>query len=70
MIKVKEKIVINEKGEKSSVLLDIKEYRKLLKYIEDLEDVVAYDKGKKESGGVISFEQAVKDIEKKYGTHL
>ncbi len=70
MIKVKEKIVIDEKGEKASVLLDIKEYKKLMKYIEDLEDVVAYDRGKKEGGKVIPFEQAVKEIEKKYGTKL
>jgi hypothetical protein len=70
MIKVKEKIVLDEKGKKSSVILDIKDYEKLIDYIEDLEDVVAYDRAKKAGGEIIPFELAVKEIEKKYGTSL
>ena len=38
---LKAKIITDEKGKKSSVVIDLKDYKNLLDYIEDLED--AYD---------------------------
>ncbi|MDP2167590.1 MAG: hypothetical protein Q8J64_04575 [Thermodesulfovibrionales bacterium] len=70
MLKVKKNIVIDEKGRESSVLLPIKDYKKLVEYIEDLEDVAAYDKGKRAGGEIVPFERAVREIEKKYGKLL
>ena len=66
MISLKKKYIINEKGERVSVLLDIKEYRKLLKSLEELESIRAYDRAKSSGDKVIPFEQAIKEIEKKY----
>jgi hypothetical protein len=68
MIKVKEKIVLDEKGRKVLVILDAKDYKRLLNYIEDIEDVIAYDKAKLTKSKVVPFEQAVKEIETKYET--
>ena len=70
MIKVKERIVLDEKGRKVSVILNVKDYKRLLDYIEDIEDVIAYDKAKSAKREVIPFEQAVKEIEAKYETKL
>ena len=66
MISLNKKYVINEKGKKVSVLLDIKDYRKLLEALEELESIKAYDKAKSSRDKSIPFEQAVKEIEKKY----
>ncbi len=68
MIKVKERIVLDENGRKVSVILNVKDYKRLLDYIEDIEDVIAYDKAKSAKREVIPFEQAVKEIEAKYET--
>lgn len=65
MISLDEKYVINEKGERVSVLLDIKNYRKLLKALEELESIRAYDNAKSSGDKSIPFEQAIKEIEKK-----
>ncbi len=65
MISLNEKYVINEKGERVSVLLDIKNYRKLLKALEELESIRAYDNAKSSGDKSIPFEQAIKEIEKK-----
>jgi hypothetical protein len=36
--RLKPKFIINGKGKKTSVIVDIKEYENLLEYLEDLED--------------------------------
>ena len=38
MVKSKPQYLLDEKGRKKSVLLNIKEYRELLRRLEDLED--------------------------------
>jgi len=70
MIKVKRKIVLDEKGREVSVILDVGDFKRLLEYIEDIEDVIAYDKAKAAGSKAIPFEQAVKEIEAKYETEL
>ena len=64
MITFKEKYVINEKGEKVSVLLDLKDYQRILEELEELESIRAYDTAKASGEKPLSFEQAVKEIEK------
>lgn len=46
MISVKENYIVNNKGKTMGVVLDKKDYDKILNYIEELEDVAAYDKEK------------------------
>ena len=62
MIKLKERYVVDEKGNRVGVLLDLEDYQKLL---EELESIRAYDAAKSSGDKDIPFEQAVEEIEKK-----
>lgn len=64
MIKLKEQFIVDEKGNRIGVLLDIADYRKLLKEIEELESIRAYDAAKSSGDEIIPFEQAISEIEK------
>jgi hypothetical protein len=53
--------IIDEKGNKTAVLLPIKKYNKLIEALEDIEDVKMYDEAKKNDDGYrISFDDYVK----------
>jgi hypothetical protein len=53
-------------GNKTGVLLSIKQYNKLIEKLEDLEDVRLYDEAKREDDGYrISFEDYMKTRESK-----
>jgi len=45
-------------------LLSFSEYKELLKELEELESLYAYDKAKSSKDEVISFKQATEEIEK------
>lgn len=64
MASLKEQYIVDAKGRRISVLLDIKEYRKILKQLEELESIRAYDKAKKSGDDAIPFEQAVNELKK------
>ena len=64
MSALKERYVVDERGERTGVLLDIAEYRKLLEELEELECIRAYDAAKASRGEVIPFEQAAAEIER------
>jgi hypothetical protein len=56
----------DKKGNRTAVLLPIKQYNKLLEKLEDLEDVRLYDEAKREDDGYrISIDEAFKIIEEK-----
>ncbi|MGC8544897.1 MAG: hypothetical protein ACP5NR_02955 [Athalassotoga sp.] len=60
--------VVDEKGKVVSVILSIREYKKMLKNSEELESIKAYDEAKKfeRSGGkFIPFNEATRKIEEK-----
>lgn len=65
MISLKEKFVVDEKGKRIGIMLDIKEYRKILEALEELESIRAYDKAKASKGKPIPFDRAVAQIERK-----
>lgn len=46
MIKLKERYIVDEKGNRVGVLLDIEDYHKLLAELEELESIRAYDAAK------------------------
>jgi PHD/YefM family antitoxin component YafN of YafNO toxin-antitoxin module len=50
MIPVKQSYIIDTKGKPVSVIIPKKDYDKLVEYIEELEDIAAYDRAKKEKG--------------------
>jgi hypothetical protein len=63
MGKIKERYLVDEHGNQVGVLLEIAEYRRLLEELEELASIKAYDKAKACKDEVISFEQAVSEIE-------
>ena len=60
----KPRFVVDERGEKTAVILDIAEYRRLLEEAEELEAIRAYDAAKAAGDEAIPFEQAVREIER------
>ncbi|HOC92545.1 MAG TPA: hypothetical protein PLK80_17550 [bacterium] len=63
-MKTKEKrYITNDRGEKVGVILDIKDYDKMLEDVEELESIRAYDAAKSSEGEVVPFERAVEEIE-------
>ena len=60
MIKIRE----NSKGQHVGVVLTNREYRKLLKQVEELEAIRGYDKAKAARDEAIPFAQARKEIER------
>jgi hypothetical protein len=58
-----ESYLVDEKGQRVAVLLDIKEYQKILAELEELESIRAYDAAKASQEEAVPFEQALKEIE-------
>ncbi len=58
-IKIKERYIVDENGNRVGVLLALKDYQKLLEELEELESIRAYDVAKESNDEVIPFEQAV-----------
>jgi hypothetical protein len=63
--KMSPQFITNEKGEKISVILPIKEYLKLLEAIEENEDIQLYDEVKARNEKRISFEDYLKSRKKR-----
>ena len=63
MLPVKEQYIIDENGQRVSVVLEIGAYQKLLEELEELESIRAYDQAKSRDDEAIPFEQAVEEIE-------
>ena len=57
------KFIKNKKGQKVSVVLDIREYEKLIEDAEELEAIRAYDSAKEAGGIPIPYEQVLRRIE-------
>ena len=54
--------VVDEKGRRTAVLLPIRQYRKLLDALEDLEDIRAADEARAEGGEPIPWEQVKAEL--------
>jgi hypothetical protein len=59
----KEQFVVDESGNRTAVLLDVKRYVELLEAQEELESIRAYDEAKSSGDEAVPFSQAVKEIE-------
>ena len=66
----KARYVVDEQGQASAVLLDIEEYRRLLKDLEELESIRAYDEAVAAGDEAIPFEQAIREIEQQHSSCL
>ena len=60
---LKERYLVDETGNRVAVLIEIEEYQKILEALEELESINAYDEAKASNDEIISFDQAVEEIE-------
>jgi len=67
MASLHERFVVNEKGERVSVLLDWEEYQRLLEELEELVAIRAYDAAKASGGEGVPFDQAIEEMEGERG---
>ena len=63
-MRINPRYIINSKGEKTDVVLSIKQFDKLIEAYEDLEDIVAYQKAKALGNDTISWEQMKLELRK------
>lgn len=59
-MKINEQYMVDRKGRQKSVVLSIADYRRLLKAMEELDDIQAYDEAKKSKETPILFKHSVK----------
>lgn len=64
MPKSREKFIVNGRGKRTGVILDLSEYEELLRAFEELESIRAYDAARASGDEVIPFEQAIEEIER------
>ena len=62
---VNKRYIVDEKGIRLGVLLDMEEYRKVLAELEELESIRAFDAAKASKDEAVPFDQAVREIEQK-----
>ncbi len=55
--------ITNEQGQKTGVVLSMKQYQKLLDELEELAEVKAYDEAKRRGGKARNFREVLKEIE-------
>jgi PHD/YefM family antitoxin component YafN of YafNO toxin-antitoxin module len=56
--------IVDARGNRMAVILDIAEYEKLMDELEELEAIRAYDAAKASSDEAMPFEQAIEEIER------
>jgi hypothetical protein len=61
---IKERYLVDEKGNRVGVFLDMDDYRQLLEALEELESIRAYDAAKASGDEAVPFTQAVAEIER------
>ena len=64
MAQINERYVVDDKGKRVAVLLDIADYERILRELEELESVRAYDAAKSAKDEAVPFDQAVAEIER------
>ena len=64
MPRPKEKYLVDAKGRKTAVVLDIESYRRLLDRIEDLEDALELDEARASTKSVRSYDEIRAEMKK------
>ena len=62
MIALDPNYVMDTKQRRKSVVLSVPEWNRIIRELEELDDIRAYDAAKHMSGETVSFEQAVAEI--------
>ncbi|HUK57451.1 MAG TPA: hypothetical protein VLY20_12430 [Nitrospiria bacterium] len=59
---LKPQFITDEKGRKTSVVIDLRDYKNLMEYLEDLEDANDLLKAEREAAGFIPYERIRKKL--------
>ncbi len=62
-MQIREKYLTDSEGNRLGVFLDMQEFQHLLEALEELDAIKAYDAAKQSEDEVVSFEQAIAEIE-------
>ena len=62
MLKAREKYLIDERGRKTAVVLPVREYRRLMERLEDLEDALELDEARRTSTGSKPYDRCGKGM--------
>jgi hypothetical protein len=62
MRNIKERYLVDDNGNRIGVVLNMKDYRRLLEQLEELESIRAYDAAKASGDEVVPFEQAITGV--------
>ena len=59
---MKAQFVTDKKGKRVSVILPMREFKKMLEGLEELDDIKAYDRAKSRKANFVPFEQAKREL--------
>ena len=59
------RFVVDEKGNRTAVLMDIEEYNRLLEDLDELDAIRAFDRGMADTAPPIPLDQALAEIQAK-----
>jgi hypothetical protein len=62
MVPLHPEFVVDEKAQRKAVLLPLRQWKRLMEEIEELEDIRAYDKANAELADTVPFEAAVRRV--------
>ena len=67
MLAINPQYIVDDKKTKQAVVVQIKQWREIIKQLEMLDDIKAYDEAKKNLNidEIVSFDKAVKEIRSK-----
>ena len=60
-----ERFLVDGSGNRISVVLDIPQYKQILKDLEELESIRAFDEAKSSNDEAVPFDEALKEIEER-----
>jgi PHD/YefM family antitoxin component YafN of YafNO toxin-antitoxin module len=62
MITVHQHYLVDDKGQRTAVVVPLDEWERIVEALEELDDIRAYDEAKHSASDPIPFEQAVREI--------
>lgn len=63
MRNIKEQYLVDDNGKRIGVVLNVKDYHRLLEQLEELESIRAYDAAKASGDEVVPFEETITGVE-------
>jgi PHD/YefM family antitoxin component YafN of YafNO toxin-antitoxin module len=67
MLRLHPEYAVDDQDKRKAVVLPVEEWEQIIDELEELEDIRLYDKAKQEAGEAVSFEQAIKEIDRDNG---